>query len=77
MWKKSLNVILEGFHRFSSSTQPLLNTASLLVLFVFQHYMAPPQDLKTALQQKGIHESNFITLKHGETKIVNTEDTVV
>ena len=32
--------------------------------------MAPPADLKKALQSKGLSLSKFFTLKHGETRVV-------
>ena len=36
----------------------------------FQHYLEPPKDLARALIAKGIPETSFFTIKHGETTIL-------
>ncbi|KAK3700690.1 hypothetical protein QZH41_015641 [Actinostola sp. cb2023] len=39
-----------------------------------EHYLAPSQDLKAALQEKELDETSFITLHHGQTKVITTSD---
>ena len=43
---------------------------SWFFFLIWQHYLDPPKDLKEALKSKGIPDSCFFTLKHGETKVI-------
>jgi N-acyl-phosphatidylethanolamine-hydrolysing phospholipase D len=35
-----------------------------------EYYLEPPQKLKTALEDQNLNENEFITISHGETKVV-------
>ena len=48
----------------------LLLTESNYDINYFQHYLDPPKDLLEALRSKGIAETSFFTLKHGETRVI-------
>ena len=45
------------------------------VLLLYQHYLDPPKELSKTLDSKRIPQNEFLTLKHGEIKIITKEDT--
>lgn len=43
--------------------------------FCLQHYLDPPKELSATLDRKGIPQTEFHTIKHGETKVITSEVT--
>ena len=40
---------------------------------IFQFYLEPPEKLTEALEKRDLTDEHFFTLKHGESKLIDTQ----